>query len=458
MRIRVLKFGGTSVDTPEHRQAAVRRVLQARADGCQPVVVVSAIGRAGAPYATDTLLSELHAVDPATPPEPRELDLMMACGEIISTVIMAHTLKAAGCPATALTGGQAGIVTDEVFGDARIRSINPHYVISTLAEGRVPVVAGFQGVTDPGTGRHGAITTLGRGGSDTTASALGAALRAEAVEIYTDVPGVMTADPRLCPRAATLPGVSYEEIAEMAHQGAKVLHPRAAEIAMDYGIPLWVKGTTSPEPGTLVAGAAAEMPHRITGITHTPRVAYVTLQIPHREDRRRVELELYRILARLRVGFHLLGGSAEVVGFAVPRESLGGVAGLLDGLVVPAGGEGRPVRLYLLRAEPGGAQFDVQQELLVRGGLAGEIIPVPVRVVDACSVVSVIATRVWETPGLGVAVLEALHGAGVPVLQTADAALSLSCLIPEKDTERAVQLLHQRLIEQGGDGPAAAQG
>ena len=218
MRIKVLKFGGTSVDTPEHRRTVAQHAIRARGEGFDPVVVVSAIGRAGAPYATDTLLSELRGIDAGVPPAARELDLMMACGEIISTVMLAQTLNAAGTPATALTGGQAGIVTDAVFGDARITSINPHYVISTLREGQIPVVAGFQGVTDPGTGRHGAITTLGRGGSDTTASALGAALRAEAVEIYTDVPGVMTADPRVCADAFTLPEVSYEEIAEMSHQ------------------------------------------------------------------------------------------------------------------------------------------------------------------------------------------------------------------------------------------------
>jgi aspartate kinase len=454
VRVRVLKFGGTSVDTPERRQAAVRRVVQARADGCDPVVVVSAIGRAGAPYATDTLLAELEGVDPAATPAPRERDLIMACGEIISTVIMAHTLAAAGYPATALTGGQAGIVTDEVFGDARIRSINPHYVISTLAEGRIPVVAGFQGVTDPGTGRHGAITTLGRGGSDTTASALGAALRAEAVEIYTDVPGVMTADPRLCPGTVTLPRVSYEEIAEMAHQGAKVLHPRAAEIAMEYGIPLWVKGTTATEAGTQIAGTAAELPHRVTGITHTPRVAYLTLHLPYREDRRRLELELFRILARVRVGFHLLGGSPDAIGLAVPRESLATVAGLLDGLVVPAGG-GSPHRLYLLRVDRGGTTFGVQEDLLARAEGLAEVVAVPVQVVDTCAVVSVIATRMWETPGMGVAVLETLQDAGIAVLQTADSALSLSCLVHEKDTGHAVQALHRRFIRQEDDGPPA---
>lgn len=447
MRIKVLKFGGTSVDTPEHRQTAARHVAEARAAGLDPVVVVSAIGRAGAPYATDTLVSELRSIDPAQPPEARELDLMMACGEIISTVIFAQTLRAIGYPALALTGGQAGIVTDEVFGDARILSINPHYVISTLAEGRIPVVAGFQGVTDPGTGRHGAITTLGRGGSDTTASALGAALRAEAVEIYTDVPGVMTADPRVCPNARTLQSVSYEEIAEMAHQGAKVLHPRAAEIAMDYGIPLWVKGTGQEHPGTLIAGTADDLPHRVTGVTHTGRAAYLSVRLPRAEDRRRMERALFRILGRVRVSFHLISGAGNTVGFAVPRDSLPLVADLLDGLVLPVGGAGEESRLYVLQVHPGGAQSAVQAELL-RHAAGAQVLPAPVEVVDACAVVSVIATRMWETPGMALRALEALQDAGVPVLQTADAALSLSCLVGENDTQRAVQALHAHFVEQ----------
>ncbi|MBI3947483.1 MAG: aspartate kinase [Armatimonadetes bacterium] len=446
MRIKVLKFGGTSVGTAEHRLAAARHVVQCREQGCSPVVVVSAIGRAGAPYATDTLLNELRGVDPSVPPDPRDLDLMVACGEIISTVIFAQTLRSLGYQATALSGGQAGIITDEVFGDARIASINPYYAISSLRQGKIPVVAGFQGVTDPGTGRHGAITTLGRGGSDTTASALGAALRAEAVEIYTDVPGVMTADPRVCPGAATLPRVSYEEIAEMAHQGAKVLHPRAAEIAMDYGIPLWVKGTGMADEGTLVAGSAADLPHRVTGITSAARIAYLTLRVAHPEDRRRLELELFRILARVRVSFYLIGSSTESIGFAVPRESLALVTDLLDGLVVPAEREGDAPRLYVLRAGETGTQSAVQQDLLAGAGNLGSVVPAPLAVADTCAIVSVIATRMWETPGMAVAALETLQEAGVPVLQMADAPLSLSCLIHENGLERAVQALHARFI------------
>ena len=260
-KVLVQKFGGTSVDTDEHRQMAARKVLAARDAGYDPVVVVSAIGRRGAPYATDTLVQELKQIDPTAPPNPRELDMMMACGELISTAVMASTLQSMGSESLAISGGQAGIITDGEYGNARILSINPHSIWKAIERGQIPVVCGFQGVTSvTEEAEHGSITTLGRGGSDTTAAALGAALDACGVEIYTDVNGVKTADPDMVANAKTLPICTYAEVAEMAHLGAKVVHPRAAEIAMHYGIPLWVKSTFTEDPGTLIASESEAPP------------------------------------------------------------------------------------------------------------------------------------------------------------------------------------------------------
>ncbi len=191
MKLIVQKFGGTSVATPEGREKAIQRVLEAKAKGFAPVVVVSAMGRNGAPYATDTLINLVREIDRDV--QARELDLLTACGEIISSVVMAQSIKAKGCPAIALTGGQAGIRTDANFGNAQILEINPNPITRLAKAGQIVVVAGFQGVTEDG-----GITTLGRGGSDTTATALGVALKAEEVEIYTDVDGVMTVDPGWC--------------------------------------------------------------------------------------------------------------------------------------------------------------------------------------------------------------------------------------------------------------------
>src|SRR5690606_39187414 len=183
LRIIVQKFGGSSLAAPEGREAAARRVLQAVREGSRPIVVVSALGRRGDPYATDTLLGLVRAEQAGLP--ARELDLLLACGEQIAAVIGAAGLRPHGGDAPALTAGQAGIVTDAHFGDARILRVDPEPLRRRLERGQVPVVAGFQGVTE-----HGDITTLGRGGSDTTAAALAAALGAGAVEIYTDVEGV----------------------------------------------------------------------------------------------------------------------------------------------------------------------------------------------------------------------------------------------------------------------------
>ncbi|HEU4753796.1 MAG TPA: aspartate kinase, partial [Armatimonadota bacterium] len=331
----VQKFGGRSVGTAEARRLAAERVKEALDAGFQPVVVVSAIGRMGEPYATDTLLSHLDAVDPATEPNPRERDMLMACGELISTVIMAQTLKSAGLRAVALSGGQAGIFTDYKYGDAQILDIQPDYIQRLLESGDVDVVvvAGFQGVTD-----QGAITTLGRGGSDTTASALGAALGAAKVEIYTHVDGVMTADPEVVPSAHTLPMVTYEEVCNMAHQGAKVLHPRAAEVAMLHQIPLWVKSSFVRSPGTLVAPLAQIQPptrRAVTGVATISRLASFTLASLRPESRAETEFQVFRAVGDAGINFYLNSEGPDTASFLVDQSFARQTAQLLDELGLP---------------------------------------------------------------------------------------------------------------------------
>ncbi|HWJ03898.1 MAG TPA: aspartate kinase, partial [Verrucomicrobiae bacterium] len=245
LRVLVQKFGGTSVASPEKRAQVAEKIIAAKEEGYSPVVVVSAIGRTGDPYATDTFLNLVKGIYSDVP--KREIDILMSCGEVISGVVMVSTLIGLGHDAVLLTGAQAGILTTNNFGDARIVRIEPKAILENLAEGKVVVVTGFQGITE-----NGEITTLGRGGSDTTASALGVALDAEAIDIYTDVEGIMTADPRIVDDAKILDVITYNEICQLAHQGAKVIHPRAVEIAMQKNIPLRVKSTFSDAPGTLV--------------------------------------------------------------------------------------------------------------------------------------------------------------------------------------------------------------
>lgn len=245
MKLLVQKFGGTSVSTPERRQQVADKIRKAVAQGYSPVVVVSAPGRMGEPYATDTLIQ--IAKQECAAIEKRELDMIMSCGEIIAGVIVTGALKNSGLNAVLLNGRQAGIITTDSHGDAQILQIKPDNILKHAAEGRIVVVAGFQGVNEQGD-----ITTLGRGGSDTTAAAIGAAIKAAAVDIYTDVNGMMTADPRAVSDAVPIPLISYEEAYEMALHGAKVIHPRAVEIAMRYQIPLKVKSTFSDQEGTVI--------------------------------------------------------------------------------------------------------------------------------------------------------------------------------------------------------------
>jgi aspartate kinase len=399
-RIVVQKFGGKSVGTPQARALAAERIQEAIDAGLRPVVVVSAIGRRGEPYATDTLLEQLDAVDPNVEPEARERDLLMACGELISTVIMAQTLKARGLKAVALTGGQAGIQTDYKFGDAQIVDIDPSYIEQLLFEANVDVVvvAGFQGVTE-----YGAITTLGRGGSDTTASALAAAMKAEKVEIYTHVDGVMTADPEVAPDARTLPMVTYEELCNMAHQGAKVVHPRAAEIAMMHQIPLWVKTSFERRTGTLVAPLAEIQPAQkrpVTGVATISKLVYFTLTGLTGDKRLATEHAVYEAVGAKGINFYL-------------------------------NSEGPDTSSFLVDAATATGTHDILREQSVTYDFA-----------EDCELVSVIAVEAWEEPGLLLRIAQTLRDAGIEMLQFADTVGSVSCLVRHSDAGKAVKALH----------------
>ncbi|MFN3648810.1 MAG: aspartate kinase [Armatimonadota bacterium] len=400
-RIVVQKFGGRSVGTADARRLAAERVHEAIEEGYLPVVVVSAIGRMGEPYATDTLLSHLSQVDAGTEPAPRERDMLMACGEIISTVIMAQTLKAIGIQAVALTGGQAGILTDYRYGDAQILDIDPTYIRKLLLEEGVDVVvvAGFQGVTE-----QGAITTLGRGGSDTTASALAAALGAEKVEIYTHVDGVMTADPEVVPDAHTLSMVTYEEVCNMAHLGAKVLHPRAAEIAMRYQIPLWVKSSFVRSPGTLVAPLAEIEPptkRAVTGVATLSRLVYFTLQLRDDGQRAEIEYRVYRAIGEAEINFYFNSIGPRTSSFIVDQSAARRV-----------------------------------EEILREFGVSFES-------VENCELVSLVAVSMWEEAGFLLRIGESLQQAGIGMFQMADSPESVSCLVRMEEAPAAARALHR---------------
>src|SRR5262244_1998511 len=268
----VQKYGGSSVADPEKIKSVARRVAESAAQGHRMVVVVSAMGKT-----TDGLLDLAAAISPS--PDPREMDMLLATGEQVTIGLLAMALQSLGHPARSFTGPQVGMVTDDAHTEARIRRITAERIQTALAAGKITVVAGFQGTTEAGD-----ITTLGRGGSDLTAVALAAALKADVCEIFTDVDGVYTADPNVVPEARKLARISYDEMLEMASLGAKVLQSRSVEFATKYGVPVHVRSTFKPDPGTLVTREDHSMEDVVvTGLTHDRGQAKVSiLRVPDR--------------------------------------------------------------------------------------------------------------------------------------------------------------------------------
>ena len=261
----VQKFGGSSLSDPERLRRAAGIVLAARAEGCRPVVVVSAAGDS-----TDDLIALAHAIDPAPP--LREMDALISTGEQQSAALMAIQLNRLGAPARSFSGWQAGITTDERHGGAKIRRIAPRRLREALETGLIAVTAGFQGLTEAGD-----VSTLGRGGSDTTAVALAAAMGAERCEIYTDVDGIFTADPRLIPEARQLEAIDSRDMLALAEGGSQVLHPESVRLAMENGVDLRLLSSFRPGPGTQVRRLSQKMRPALAGVTCDREQSAVTI-------------------------------------------------------------------------------------------------------------------------------------------------------------------------------------
>jgi aspartate kinase len=399
INILVQKYGGTSLATPQLREKVVAKIKEAIGLGYALVVVVSAMGRQGAPYATDTLISLAKEVSPE--PYPRDLDLLMACGELISAVIMAQTLRLHGVEAQAFTGGLAGIITNHHFGDARIIEIKPEKIVDCLKSKKVAVVAGFQGIT-----KEDEITTLGRGGSDTTAAALGVALQAETVEIYTDVNGVMTTDPHLVPQAKPLKVMTYSEICEMAHLGAKVIHPRAVEIAMKGRVPLRIRSIFSDQEGTLICdapplslGTEIKTDKMVTGLAHISDLAQFNLSLQDVNTSGKA-LEVFSLLAEASISLDMIQVSPQKITFTVQE-----------------------------------AFFDQTLSILKQTGL-------DFKGTKGFAKVSIVGAGIRGVPGVMARVVEGLYKAKVPLFQTTDSHTNIACLVKKEDMLRALKALH----------------
>ncbi len=397
MRLRVLKFGGTSLYGQRCWQKAVRHVLAYDRRQYSLLIVVSAMGREGAPYATDTLIELAESFCDNLP--RRDMDLMMSCGELIAAVAMAGALRSAGLQTLALTGRQAGIVTDDGFGDARVRRVEISKPLRIIDQGKVAVVAGFQGATEDGE-----ITTLGRGGSDVSAAALAVSLRAEMLEIFTDVTGIKTADPRLVPEAVTIEEMSYEEVHQMAQNGAHVVHPRACQIAMAGDVPMRVRSTFNEHPGTLVRNGASHS-RTVTGVTQMSNVTQVSVNGNQRDGGR-----IFRSLAEVGISVDLINVSPDEVVFTVADESRKRAARVLG---------------------------DLGYEASFR---------------DGCAKVTVVGAGMKGIPGVMARIVGALNGVGIDILQTCDSHLSISCLVSREKSTDAVQVLHRHFKLNGGGG------
>ncbi|MWC26511.1 aspartate kinase [Paenibacillus sp. MMS18-CY102] len=398
MRILVQKFGGTSLATAQAREFVVRHIARERGLGYATVIVVSAMGRSGDPYSTDTLLRLISENGDMLP--AKEKDMLLGCGEIISAAVLCSRLRAEGIPAVALTGGAAGIVTDASFGQARIIDIQNEAVLDRLRQGETVIVAGFQGRTD-----QGELTTLGRGGSDTSATAIGAALRAERVDIYTDVNGILTADPRFVSEAKPLTTVGYAEICNMARQGAKVIHPRAVEIAQQARIPLRVRSTFSDDEGTLVTDdRTVSNPmvrdKHVTGIAH---VAGVTqLSVFAKDGQNDVQLQVFQSMAR-------------------------------NGISVD-----------FINVTPGGAVYTVFDNDAAKAVDVLEKLGYIPNMINGCAKVSVIGGGMNGVPGIMARIVEALSESGVTILQSADSNTTIWVLVQQEDMVTALRALHAK--------------
>jgi len=398
MSLVVQKYGGTSVGTTDRILAVARRLIATKAAGNSVVAVVSAMGDV-----TDDLCDLAAAITGEAP--EREMDMLLATGEQVTIALLAMAIHSLGHDAISFTGPQVGIVTDAGHGKAKIQEVRADRVREALAEGRIVIVAGFQGSTPDG-----AITTLGRGGSDTTAVAVAAGIDADVCEIYTDVDGVFTADPRIEARARKIDMISYEEMLEMAASGARVLQLRSVEFARNHGVVIHVRSSFNDAPGTIVKEADLSMEQAIiSGVTHDTSEAKITVRdVP---DRPGVAAEVFTRMAQQNVNVDMIIQNVSEQGttdmsFTTPKEDL-------------------------VRAKRAAEQ--VVDELGARSWLVDESI----------AKVSLVGAGMKTHPGIAAQMFRALADAGVNIDMISTSSIRISCVIDGTQVEQAVRALHE---------------
>jgi len=398
MALIVQKYGGSSVADSERIKSVARRIAKAKDEGNQLVVVVSAMGNT-----TDELIRIAHQV--SEQPEERELDVLLSTGELISSTLLAMALGSLGYKAVSLTGVQAGIQTDSSYSRARILRVDPKRIVNELDKGNIAIVAGFQGVTS-----NMDITTLGRGGSDTTAVALAASLNANVCQIYTDVEGVYTADPHLIPEASKLDKIGYEEMLEMASYGAKVIHPRAVELGQLYNMPILVASSFSDRPGTLICKEASmEIRNKVRGIAHDTNVAKITvIGVP---DHPGVAAAIFEPLAKANISVDTIVQNASIenitdLTFTVARSDLNKAMSIVKPVVESVGGK-----------------QCVTDSTLVK--------------------VSIVGSGMQNTPGYAARMFHALSEQSINIQLITTSEIRITCIISEDRVKDAVRALHK---------------
>lgn len=401
MSIVVQKYGGSSVADVSKMRKVAERVMATRRLGHEVVVVVSAMGDT-----TDELLGLAAAV--TDDPDPRELDVLLATGEHQSATLVSMALHALGVPAISLTGPQAGITTDGTYGRARIAGVEPRRIRHEIDGGKVVIVAGFQGQSAPAGGEM-EITTLGRGGSDTTAVALAAALRADRCQIFTDVRGIYTADPRLVGEARQLPVIGYEEMLELAHQGAQVMQVRAVELGWVNDVVIEVLSSFEDAPGTLIReDPLVEQRNKVRGLAHDRNVAKITVvAVP---DRPGIARSIFDPLAEAGVNVDMIvqnvghGGETDM-SFTVPQVELGKAKKTLDPIIRELGA----------------------RELTTDASVAK---------------VSIVGAGLHNAPGYAARMFGTLADAGVNIEMISTSEVRITCMIAEAELETALRALH----------------
>jgi len=414
MGLIVQKYGGTSVGSAERIQAVARRVVETVKAGNQLVIVVSAMGKT-----TDGLVKLAHEL--SSQPSRREMDMLLVTGEQVTIALLSIAIQELGQPAISLTGAQAGIMTEAEHTRARILEIVPDRIERHLKEGKVVVVAGFQGVIATADRE---ITTLGRGGSDTSAVALAAVLKASACEIYTDVPGILTTDPRIVPAAQLLAEITADEMLELASLGAKVLHPRAVEIAKNYGVPLVVRSSWTDEPGTWVVSpvprsrslTGLEITHSIDAVEFSTNQAKIALlQVP---DRAGIAGQLFGALARENVDVDLIvqsihEGNTNDIAFTVDKQASKRAQAVAEAI--------SPV---------------LHDKSIVNDDR--------VLVADDIAKVSIVGAGMIGRPGVAAQMFKTLADVGINIQMISTSEIKVSCVIAAADSDKAIDALcHQ---------------